>query len=124
MRRLSNDQAARIASRARAIGDPTRVRILNFLARGEFPVGHVANALATQQSTVSKHLQVLFNAGLVRRRRQASTVIYSLFTPELLDLCSFLGRRSLLKPAEVSAARMEAPRTAKEIATSRGSAVR
>jgi ArsR family transcriptional regulator len=119
MRRLSDDQAARIASRARAIGDPTRVRILNVLARGESPVGQVANMLATQQSTVSKHLQVLFNAGLVRRRREASTVIYSLFDPELFDVCSFLARRSLVLPAEVVSQRMEVPRSAKANATSR-----
>jgi DNA-binding transcriptional ArsR family regulator len=37
----------------------------------------VASALSIQQSTVSKHLQVLFNAGLVDRRRAANTVIYS-----------------------------------------------
>ncbi len=119
MRQLSDDQAARIASRARAIGDPTRVRILNLLARGESSVGQVANALATQQSTVSKHLQVLFNAGLVRRRREASTVIYSLFDPELFDVCGFLARRSLVKPVEVGSPRMEPPRTSKAIVTSR-----
>ena len=116
MRRLSHDQAVRIATRARALGDPTRVRILNVLAGGESPVGHVANALATEQSTVSKHLQVLFNAGLVHRRREASTVIYSLFAPQLIELCSFLGRR-MLNPAEVHKLRMEASRAAKGIAT-------
>ena len=47
----------------KAIGDATRVRILSVLVRGEQAVGEVAQTLATQQSTVSKHLQVLFNAG-------------------------------------------------------------
>jgi ArsR family transcriptional regulator len=124
MRQLSDDQAARIARRARAIGDPTRVRILSLLARGESPVGHVANALRTQQSTVSKHLQVLFNAGLVRRRRQASTVIYSLFNVHLFELCAFLGKRSLPNAVGAALHRMERDRSVNPIRTRRTTTAR
>jgi ArsR family transcriptional regulator len=119
MRLLSEPHATRIAARARALGDPTRVRILFLLARGESPVGHVANALHTEQSTVSKHLQVLFNAGLVRRRREASAVIYSLTAPELLELCSFIGRRSLASASDIRLGCMERSRHAKPIRTRR-----
>jgi DNA-binding transcriptional ArsR family regulator len=48
-----------------------------------------------QQSTASKHLQVLFRAGLVRRRREASAVIYSLADTELLAWCRYLSSRQL-----------------------------
>jgi DNA-binding transcriptional ArsR family regulator len=113
---FSNDQIARIASRARALGDPTRVRILQLLARSEHAVGHVASAIGTEQSTVSKHLQVLFNAGLVQRRREASAVIYSVDIPELPALCHFLAQRSL-RQVEARRRRMERSRSAKSIRT-------
>ena len=97
MKRLSHEHVSRIASRARALGEPTRVRILDVLARGEQPAGHIASALSSQQSTVSKHLQVLFNAGLVQRRRSASAVIYSIASPKLLNWCRYLGTRTLAR---------------------------
>jgi DNA-binding transcriptional ArsR family regulator len=77
MTHLSQKQMVRAVTRARALSDSTRVRILIVIARGERSVGEVAAALGLQQSTASKHLQVLFNAGLVERRRSASAVIYS-----------------------------------------------
>jgi DNA-binding transcriptional ArsR family regulator len=77
MTQFAEKRMAQVVRRARALGDPTRLRILLLLARSERAVGQVASALAIQQSTVSKHLQVLFNAGLVDRRRAANAVIYS-----------------------------------------------
>jgi DNA-binding transcriptional ArsR family regulator len=120
MRSLSEDQIARIASRARALGDPTRVRILQLLSRTESAVGRVASALDTEQSTVSKHLQVLFNAGLVQRRREANEVIYRSDAPELMELFRFLSRRSL-QSAEVLLCCIDRPRSAKSIRTPQGS---
>jgi DNA-binding transcriptional ArsR family regulator len=79
-----------IANRARALGDPTRVRILSVLARGEQAVGQIAEAAATRQSTASKHLQVLFHAGLVQRRRDASAVFYSVTSSEVMQVCRLL----------------------------------
>jgi DNA-binding transcriptional ArsR family regulator len=121
MRSFSDDQTARIVSRARALGEPTRVRILSVLARGEYAVGRLAAVLAIEQSTLSKHLQVLFNAGLVHRRREANTVIYEINTPELIGLCHFLGRRALHR-AEVSEGRMESSRDPRRIHTWKGTA--
>src|SRR5215210_4563883 len=95
MKRLSDDHVSLIASRARALGEPARIRILEVLARGDQVVGQLAAALRMQQSTASKHLQVLFHAGLVQRRRAASTVIYSLADSELLHWCRYLGTRQL-----------------------------
>jgi hypothetical protein len=51
------------------------VRILEVLAHGEQPVGVIAAAVDSPQSTVSTHLQVLYHAGLVEHRRSASAVI-------------------------------------------------
>jgi ArsR family transcriptional regulator len=95
MRKLSNERLQLIANRARALGDPTRIRILSVLERGRQPVGQIAERAATRQSTASKHLQVLFHAGLVQRRRDASAVFYWLTSDDVLRCCKFLGSRRL-----------------------------
>ena len=91
MKQLSGEQIDLVTTRARALGDATRVRILLALGRGEKAVGQIADLTGTQQSTVSKHLQVLFHAGLVQRRRSAATVYYWLASPQLLDWVRYLG---------------------------------
>jgi DNA-binding transcriptional ArsR family regulator len=93
MKKLSDQQVELIARRGRAFADPTRVRILSVLRRGEQAVGQIAAAAETPQSTASKHLQVLHHAGLVRRRRDASAVFYSLSSPDVLRVCDFLRSR-------------------------------
>src|SRR3954468_20140865 len=90
MKTLSSERLQLVASRARAIGDPTRVRILSVLERGEQPVGQIAAAADTRQSTASKHLQVLYHAGLVQRRRDASAVFYSVTSSEVMQVCRLL----------------------------------
>jgi DNA-binding transcriptional ArsR family regulator len=52
-----------------ALADPTRRRILAHLARGDQSVTHLAKPHAMSLPAISKHLRVLENAGLLRRRR-------------------------------------------------------
>lgn len=99
MKTFSSDDCTMIAGRARAIGDPTRVRILSVLEKGEQPVRQIAEAAQTRQSTASKHLQVLFHAGLVQRRRDAAEVFYWLTSPDVLRCCRVLGSRRLQRHA-------------------------
>jgi DNA-binding transcriptional ArsR family regulator len=91
MKGFSEEQIGKLSARFRALGEPTRIRIVEVLARGEQPVSGVVSALGADQSNISKHLQVLFHAGLVTRERSASAVIYSLADESLLDLCRALG---------------------------------
>ena len=91
MKALSEGQIAIVTRRAGALSDPTRLRILEQLHRRPQAVGQIAAALAVPQSTVSRHLQVLFMAGLVHRQRDASAVIYSSESRELLEWCRRLA---------------------------------
>jgi len=52
-----------------ALAEPRRREILSFLAETEKPVGEIVVALSTDQPSVSKHLGVLREVGLVRVRR-------------------------------------------------------
>lgn len=98
MKRFSEEQTRRIAARAHALADETRVRIIDLLARAELPVGRIASALSSEPSTVSKHLQVLFREGLVDRRRSASTVIYSIADTGVVEWCRYFAGRQIFTP--------------------------
>jgi len=62
----------------KALSDPTRLRILLLLSRGELSVGELTGALELPQSTVSRHLAYLRTAGWVDDRRDGVRVIYRL----------------------------------------------
>lgn len=59
-----------------AIAEPRRRHILELLAHEERSVSEIADALALGQPSVSKHLQVLRDVGLVSQRRQGRHVMY------------------------------------------------
>ena len=59
-----------------AIAEPRRRDILEFIAAEERAVGEIADALALEQPSVSKHLQVLRSVGLVTVRRDGRRALY------------------------------------------------
>jgi len=59
-----------------AIAEPRRRDILLYLAPGERPVGDIVLALRLSQPSVSKHLKVLSQVGLVRTRRDGRRMLY------------------------------------------------
>jgi len=59
-----------------AVAEPRRRDILSFLALDERPVGAIVEALGLEQPSVSKHLRVLRDVGLVRVRRQGRHMLY------------------------------------------------
>ncbi|GJM44669.1 MAG: hypothetical protein DHS20C21_15110 [Gemmatimonadota bacterium] len=64
-----------------ALGDETRLALLQELRREERTVGDLVDALRCPQPKVSRHLKVLKEAGLVTDRRDGRNVAYSLTTP-------------------------------------------
>ena len=75
---LDRPRAEWYAAWFRALGDPTRVRIVSVLAHGggSLAVGEIAAALGVRQSTVSPHLKVLADVGFVRSERRGTARYY------------------------------------------------
>ena len=67
-----------LVSTAKAFADPSRVRILMALREGELCVCELCDALAVTQSTLSTHLQVIREAGLVSVRKQGKWMYYAI----------------------------------------------
>jgi DNA-binding transcriptional ArsR family regulator len=70
----------------RALADPTRRQILQDLRAGELSAGDIASRFPIKGPSVSRHLSILKGAGLIRERRDANRIIYSL-AEERLALC-------------------------------------
>lgn len=62
----------------KALSDPNRVKIIKMLQRGTLCVCKIQDALDIAQPTVSKHLKILEDAGLVSRRKEGLWAHYSL----------------------------------------------
>jgi len=66
------------AQRLKALGDPSRLRILDLLRHGEMSVGDIAEFLETQVVNVSHHLQILKQTQLVTARREGRFIYYQI----------------------------------------------
>ena len=69
-------RAATTSDAFNAIAEPRRRAILNYLALEEHPVNDIVEALEVEQPSVSKHLRVLLDVGLVRVRRDGRQMLY------------------------------------------------
>ena len=80
-RLLDEDEALDAAERARALADPTRLRLAAALREGgELCVCDLSWIAGRSQNLVSHHLRALRDRGLVRSRRDGKLVMYSLTT--------------------------------------------
>lgn len=76
---LDRDEAERLARTLKAVADPVRLRILSLLeaqSDGEACVCHLTGPLGLSQSTVSHHLKVLSEAGLLQREQRGTWAHY------------------------------------------------
>jgi ArsR family transcriptional regulator, arsenate/arsenite/antimonite-responsive transcriptional repressor len=75
----------------KALASAARRRILNHLAHGPMTVGEIAEKFDMAMPSISKHLSVLYNAGLVHQQKRGQHIIYSIAADNLTNsLYSFL----------------------------------
>ncbi len=73
-----------------ALADPTRIMLLYLLADSPQNVGELGAALHLNQPTVSRHLKVLRDRGMVHAERTGTTVTYSLADQRVIEALSLL----------------------------------
>ena len=87
VRALTAEQATGIAPMFKALGDPVRLRLLSMIASvAEACVCDLTGAFEVSAPTISHHLRVLREAGLVRTRRDGTQICYSLEPVAVRDL--------------------------------------
>jgi DNA-binding transcriptional ArsR family regulator len=76
-----------VAQRFRVLGEPMRIKLLDRLRESEATVGELQQALGASQQNVSKHLSILHSAGMVRRTKRGTSVVYAISDPTVFELC-------------------------------------
>lgn len=89
---------------AKAMADETRQEVMHLLCCQWMCVGDVAGQLDVTQPTVSHHLSVLREAGLVDTRRQGKQVYYTINQQEVAVCCGMLMQRFAPEEMDIPAA--------------------
>ena len=97
-RLLDDESAAALAETFKVLGDPTRVRILDALARSEVAVCDLAELLGVTQSAVSHQLRLLRSMRLVRSRRDGRHIYYTVDDDQLFAYAP--GRRDFFRAGD------------------------
>ncbi|GAB3860914.1 metalloregulator ArsR/SmtB family transcription factor [Nocardioides maradonensis] len=91
---LTQRQAERVAPLLKALADPARLRLLSLVAaheNGEACVCDLNEAFDLSQPTISHHLKVLYDAGLLDRSKRGTWVYYAVRRDALADVAALLG---------------------------------
>jgi ArsR family transcriptional regulator, arsenate/arsenite/antimonite-responsive transcriptional repressor len=91
---LSDEAAERIAPLLKALADPVRLRLMSMIAShadGEVCVCVLTDAFDLSQPTISHHLKVLHEVGLLDRSKRGVWVYYRIRPAALADLGTMLG---------------------------------
>ena len=83
---VTPDNVQGLADTFSALGDPTRVRILDALSHGELCVCDLAAVLSLSQSAVSHQLRLLRSIRLVKPRREGRIVFYALDDQHIMSI--------------------------------------
>lgn len=78
------------AELCKTFADPKRLLIIDELRRGEKTVGELARLLEIPQAVISRHLAILRDRGVLRHRRERTSVYYSLSDPKIGDACDMM----------------------------------
>jgi len=92
--RLSADDAVLLAARLKALADPARLRLVSLLAAspgGEACVCDLTEPLGLTQPTVSHHLKVLHQAGLLTREKRSTWAFYAVIPEALAALAEVIN---------------------------------
>ena len=98
---LGDDDAERLAGALRVLADPARLRLLSLISgtsAGESCVCDLTEPLGLSQPTVSHHLKVLHQAGLLDRDKRGSWVHYRLKTEQVGMLAEIFGAAPTAQP--------------------------
>ena len=87
-----------------ALSDPIRLELLEYLSGGERCVCEILPAFSRSQSTISKHLNILFEADILDRRIDGKKTLYSIKDPQVFELVRLVDRMALKQISQLAEA--------------------
>ena len=77
----------RVAEYFNVLSEPSRLRIMYAVCSGEKSVSEVVELCGSSQANVSRHLSALHKAGILLRRKEGTTVFYSIADNATVEMC-------------------------------------
>ncbi|RLF13111.1 MAG: ArsR family transcriptional regulator [Thermoprotei archaeon] len=102
----------------KALADPTRLQILEHLKDGERCVCELIPAVGKAQSTTSKHLDILYDAGIVDRRVEGRRTLYRVKNPKVFEVLKLIESIALEELMRVARALEEMKKLTEQATTS------
>jgi ArsR family transcriptional regulator len=87
-----------------ALSDPVRLELLEFLADGERCVCEILPAFQRSQSTISKHLNILYEAGILERRIDGKRTVYLIKDPQVFEIIRLVDSLALEQVSQLAEA--------------------
>lgn len=87
MKDLSSEALELIAQRFRALSEASRLKLIHALRSGELNVGELVEQTGLAQANASRHLQLLVDVGILKRRKEGLNVYYAIADKGIFDLC-------------------------------------
>ena len=78
------------ADLCRCMSSTTRIEIVHVLRDGPQRVGDIARITGHPQATISRHLGVLRNGGILIAQRRAQDVVYQIANPKIVHICDLM----------------------------------
>lgn len=75
----------------KALGQPTRLKIVDFLRDGERCVCEIFPAIGEEQSNTSRHLNMMLAAGVLSRRKEGLKIYYAIKHPEIISIVDLVS---------------------------------
>lgn len=69
------------------LSEPTRLKILNAICEGELSVSEIVERVESTQTNVSRHLNLMYGKGVLKRRRDGAMTFYSIADANVIALC-------------------------------------
>lgn len=88
LKSLSSDKLESVAARFRALGEVSRLSLIQSLFSGERNVTELVELTGLSQPNVSRHLAILVTVGLVARRKDGLNVLYRVSDESLAEICT------------------------------------
>lgn len=90
LKSISPNSMESVAARFRALGEVSRLQLIQALHGGEKNVTDLVDLTRLSQPNVSRHLAVLVATGLIGRRKEGLNVLYRIVDENLMDICTIV----------------------------------
>lgn len=97
------------------LGEPTRLRILHALCQEEKCVNDIIQATGLAQANASRHLGLMYQAGMLSRRREGTQIFYKVADPMYVELCRTVSIQLISRTESASTTRVNLSHFAAEM---------